>query len=132
MAALSAIDLSPLMDLAFSMLIIFMISTPMMQQQTEQKVDVELPKTTVSLASPSDVKSVALSVKRNGEFYVGSDRVSLAQMDARLRDLALQSEPPVLSIRGDKAVTYQKVMDIINLVKKHKLTKISLDTEYEG
>lgn len=129
MSSMSEINVTPLLDLAFVLLVIFMISTPMMNQK-EAPISVNLPVAGGQPAAPGEKdQNQILSVKRNGQLYFGAELVTEAEMDRRLAALASSPKPPVLSIRGDREVPYQKVITLINLVKKNKLSRISLDTE---
>ena len=51
-------------------------------------------------------------------------------MEARLDAVAeMTGDQPVIHIRGDKSLRYQKIFDVINLLKARNLTKLSLDTK---
>lgn len=126
MEAVSEINVTPLIDLAFALLIIFMITTPLL----EQTIQLNLPKEDSRDQAPRDQSNIqVISIDAEGQVYWGEQPVSLAKLDDMLNGLAGQANPPVLSIRGDEAIQYQSVIDVLNLVKKHKLTRISLDTQ---
>ena len=129
--AMSEIDVTPLIDLAFSLLIIFMISTPMMNQK-EAPIPVTLPVTSGQPQPDSKDEFQTLTANRNGELFFGREKVTAAEMDRRLAALAASAKPPVLSIRGEGEGKYQHVVTILNLVKKNKLSRISLDTEVKN
>ncbi len=134
MSSMSEINVTPLLDLAFVLLIIFMISTPMMKQnEKESPIPVNLPITSGAPGSAEDKdKFQDLSVDKTGRMFFGRDAVSEIEMDRRLAQLATSAKPPVLSIRGDKDGKYQNVVTLLNLVKKNKLSRISLDTEIKN
>lgn len=125
MEAVSEINVTPLIDLAFALLIIFMITTPLL----EQTIPLNLPKEEQrDQPSPSDMRVQPISIDSQGKVYWGEEEVSLVKLDQMLGGLAGDPDPPVLRIRGDAEMQYQKIIDVLNLVKKHKLTRISLDT----
>lgn len=122
--AMSEINVTPLIDLAFALLIIFMITAPLL----EQSMDIDVPLEDVRPQSPSEQKIQEISVDAEGRYYWGREPMSLERIDEMLELIALDAEPPVIQVRGDAAIPYQRVIDIVNLVKKHKLSKLSLET----
>ena len=125
MSALTEINVTPLIDLAFALLIIFMVTTPLL----EQSIDVNLP-VEASKAQPDDREEFqAISVDKSGDYYWGEEQVSLLQLGDLLDTMAMDAAPPVLSIRADANLPYQKVITVIDMIKQRKLSKISLDTK---
>ena len=122
------LNVTNLIDLGFMLLVIFMVATPLMQQ--EQAVGVNLPSVAKSAQPKSqpDEKHVAVGVDARG-YYVDSPGTSLtlAQLRSRLAALAGQPKPPVIRIRGDATVPYQKVADLINEVQRAGLTRVKFD-----
>ena len=117
--------MTPLIDLAFALLIIFMVTTPLL----EQTIDVNLP-VEASKSQPDDREEFqAVSVDKSGDYYWGEDEVSLLQLGDLLDTMAMDPAPPVLSIRADATLPYQKVITVIDMIKQRKLSKISLDTK---
>ena len=125
LSALTEINVTPLIDLAFALLIIFMVTTPLL----EQTIDVNLP-VEASKAQPDDREEFqAVSVDKSGDYYWGEDQVSLQELGDLLDTMAMDPAPPVLSIRADATLPYQKVITVIDMIKQRKLSKISLDTK---
>ncbi len=139
MHALSELNVTNLLDLAFVLLIIFMIATPLINQ--EQKIEVELPiESARPQATPDkDAKFVAVTVKADGTFLIDADGnrpVAARDLPARLKALALASagdeKPPVIRIRADATVPYQKIITLMDELKKAKLSQVSFDTQVES
>jgi biopolymer transport protein ExbD len=127
LAALTEINVTPLIDLAFALLIIFMITTPLLEQTIEVNLPVEAAKSQAS--EREDFQ--AISLDRSGVIYWGDEVVSETLLGQRLDDLALDADPPVLSIRADAQLQYQAVISVVDMIKQRKLSKISLDTKVE-
>ena len=126
MSAMTDLNVTPLMDLAFSLLIIFMISTPLL----EQTIPVNLPKQDSNSAnSRPDIDFQVITIDSTGQIYWGKQRVDLIELDNLLASLATMPNPPAISFRGDRTLRYQQVIDVINAIKRHNLTKLHLDTE---
>lgn len=123
---MTELNVTPLMDLAFSLLIIFMISTPLL----EQTIPVNLPKQDANSAnSRPDIDFQLITIKDNGQIYWGKQRVDLVELDSLLASLSKMPEPPAVSLRADRNLRYQQVIDVIDAIKRHNLTKLHLDTE---
>lgn len=124
LSAMSEINVTPLIDLAFALLIIFMITTPLL----EQSITIELPLETARTQPPREGAFEYISLDARGQIFWGDKRVSLDELEEELRYVASRNEPPVISIRADANLPYQRVVDVIDLVKKYKLHQLSLDT----
>lgn len=123
---MTELNVTPLMDLAFSLLIIFMISTPLL----EQTIPINLPKQDKNAASERpEIKFQVISITKTGQIYWGKQPVDMNELDRLLGLLANEKEPPAISLRGDFSLPYQKIVDVIDAVKRHNLTKLHLDTE---
>jgi hypothetical protein len=124
------LNVTNLIDLGFMLLVIFMIATPLIQQ--EQTIPVNLP--TVAKAPQAKVdredRFVAVAVDAKG-FYVENRTkpVTLAELRTRLRALAAEAKPPVIRIRGDAAVPYQRVAELFNEVQAAGLTRFTIDSQ---
>lgn len=126
MTAMSDINVTPLIDLAFALLIIFMITTPLLEQSIPLQLPVETQK---PQPARDQIRFETISVNREGQVFWGDQPVTLARLDTILQNLSTEPDPPVLSIRADAALNYQKVIDVLDLIRRHQLTRISLDTQ---
>jgi biopolymer transport protein ExbD len=71
-----------------------------------------------------------ITIDAEGSYQWGNDSISIQQLESRLDEIAnAQGEQPVIHIRADRKLTYQKVIDVVNMLKKRNLTKLSLDTK---
>lgn len=123
---MTELNVTPLMDLAFSLLIIFMISTPLL----EQTIPVNLPKQDANSASARpDIDFQLITIKADGQIYWGKQSVDLVELNSLLASLSKTQDPPAISLRADRNLIYQKVIDVIDAIKRHNLTKLHLDTE---
>ena len=124
------LNVTNLIDLGFMLLVIFMVATPLIQQ--EQTVTVNLP--TVSKApqqkADKNDRFVAVGVDTKG-FYVDNNTtpLTLVELGSRLRALAAEPKPPVIRIRGDSKVFYERVAELINEVQKAGLSRVTFDSQ---
>ncbi|MFZ5496599.1 MAG: ExbD/TolR family protein [Verrucomicrobiota bacterium] len=123
------LNITNLVDLGFTLLIIFMIATPLIQQ--EQTIPVNLPGESRrdQQKAPPDTEFVAVSVDRAGNYYFGSQRVSLPELSRLLMGEAAKSRQPVIRIRADLTLQWQQVVRVMDEIRRHNLTKITFDTE---
>jgi biopolymer transport protein TolR len=118
------INITNLVDVALTVLVIFMIAAPMMTPG----IDVNLPRTDASL--PHDQEGITVSIKDNREVYIDSNRVGLADLSLRLEAI-LKNKPPgiVVYIRADKSVDYGYVIDIVGRIRKAGIKELGLVAE---
>lgn len=128
-APISELNVTNLIDLGFTLMIIFMIATPLINQ--EQTIPVNLPVESVSdqTPPPPDTKFQNVSIDRSGRYFFGVAPVSLEELGVRLADLARQPTPPVIRIRADLALQWQQVVTLMDELKRNNLTKITFDTQ---
>jgi biopolymer transport protein ExbD len=119
------INITPMLDLAYVLLIVFIIMTT----ASVQGVKVNLPKAsnTPSLAKP---KTVAISINNEGKIFL--DTVPVASLDELKQQLlqhkAQDADFPVV-IKGDAEVQYKNVVDVLALVGELNLTQVGLATQ---
>jgi biopolymer transport protein ExbD len=117
------INITPMLDLAYVLLIIFIILTT----ASVQGIKVDLPKAsaTVSLAKP---ETKAITINNNGQVFLDAYPVTLPELESRLRtQKALTPDFPVI-VKGDSSVQYQKVMDVLDLLRRIDLPHVGLVT----
>ena len=124
--AISDLNVTPLIDLAFSLLIIFMITTPLM----EQSIRVELPHQSEQTAVDPDEQQIeTISIKASGTYFWGDRQVKKNELAELLFEAATAPKEPVIHLRADGGLRFQSVVDVIDLIKKEKITHFSIDTQ---
>lgn len=113
--ALAELNITPLLDLVFVLLIIFMITTPLMEQQ----LPVDLPKATTSLPTTMpDPKSIlTLTLSKDGSVLLGSDKVTLDQLTPLLTQRKARDPELVVSLRADSSLPYEKIFRALEAVR---------------
>ena len=127
LAVISDLNVTPLIDLAFSLLIIFMITTPVIEQFNR----IDLPNQPKNENQPLPKRNDQfITIDEKGSYLWGQDPVSKVELESRLDEIASNAgEQPVIHIRGDRSLRYQKIFDVFNMLKARNLTKLSLDTK---
>ncbi|MDQ8180174.1 biopolymer transporter ExbD [Pelagicoccus sp. SDUM812005] len=124
----SELNVTALIDLGFALLIIFMISTPLIEK--EQVMEVDLPVSGQS-SEKTVPKSVDITVLKDG-YRVDGNIMGEPELERELARFATERKAPVISIRGDAETPYQRIMNLMDLLKEYKLGKIHFVTKDEG
>ncbi|MFT3781992.1 MAG: biopolymer transporter ExbD [Nibricoccus sp.] len=130
---IAELNVTNMIDLGFTLLIIFMTATAVSQQ--EQTMPLNLPADTKrAQAEPDkDTKFITVAIDNKGAYYLDNAPVTFARLTERLRDIGLQAKSPgkapVVRIRGDAKVVYEKIVAILDILHQNGLTRISLDTQ---
>ena len=122
MHTLNELNVTPLLDLAFVLLLIFMITTPLMEHST----DLILPtgKQDGQATDPNSV--INLSLFRDDRILLNTESVALGDLTARLAQLHEARPEAAVIVRSHKELTVQRIMEIMDAVKAAKITKVGL------
>ncbi len=118
------INITPMLDLSYVLLVIFVIMTT----ATVQGMRVNLPKASPSksLAKPT---TKAISVTQDGRVFLDTIPVTMQELEQRLvQQRSITPEFPVV-VRGDGGVQYQSVIDVLDLLGKLNITTVGLATK---
>lgn len=128
MHTLNELNVTPLLDLAFVLLLIFMITTPLMENSTE----LILPsgQKDGTLVDPNSVLNV--SIFRDNKLMLNTEVIEMDRLTERLAELhALKPEVAVV-VRSHKELPVQQLMDVLDAVKRAQITKVGLAKIAEG
>ena len=122
------INITPLMDTVFFLLIIFMITAPLL----EYSINVSPPKMNASEMKPDEYSRV-INVKKNGDIEFEKKIMNPARLIARLRELKASPDGGRIKVflRADKDLLYGSVIQVMKDVKNAGFTDISLITEVD-
>ena len=113
-----------MLDLAYVLLVIFIIMTTASVQGTK----VNLPKASAapSLAKPT---TKAITVTNDGKLFLDTEPVTMQELEQRLQQIkAVAPEFPVV-VRGDSATQYQNIIDVLDLLGRLGITQVGLATK---
>ena len=120
--ALSEINVTALVDVMTVLLIIFMITTPMIQSG----VQVNLPR--ASAAAPDLDEGLVITITSEGSLYLEDRLLSISQFDGVFREIFEDQQDKPVFIRGDEQVSYGAVIAVLDKLKEHGVTQIGLAT----
>ncbi len=118
---LSEINVTPLVDVMLVLLVIFMVTTPMLQRAT----DVDLPR--AARAEVKEEQRVTLTLTREGRIFLNDQEVPRAELVQRLT--ALASGERLVHFRGDARVPYGLVIEVMDAVKAAGIETIGMVTQ---
>jgi biopolymer transport protein ExbD len=118
------INITPMLDLAYVLLIIFIILTT----ATVQGIKVNLPKASAQ-PSLAENKTKAISITADGTIYLDTFPVSMQELETLLRQYKTANPNLPVIIKADAGIQYQRVVDILDLVGKLEITQLGLVTQ---
>jgi biopolymer transport protein ExbD len=123
-APLAEINVTPMVDVMLVLLVIFMITAPLLSVG----VPLDLPKSRAAqLSEPK--KPVIVSINREGEVFIGDERIGTEELEGRLATLAAEDPNRIVYVRSDRTNTYERLMDMLGLVNHAGFSKVSLIAE---
>jgi biopolymer transport protein TolR len=121
---MAEINVTPFVDVMLVLLIVFMVTAPLLTVG----VPVDLPKTKAQALS-QDREPLSVSVRRDGSIYLQNTRVAQDDLVPRLTAIATNGYDQRIFVRGDKAVDYGRVMEVMALISAAGFTHIGLVTD---
>lgn len=120
----SELNVTPLIDLAFVLLIIFMITTPLI----EANIDLIVPtsKQAEGAVDPRDVQFV--EIDRSGVIQLNEVPVSVEELRAELVRMVAEQPDTAVAIRADRDLTIQVLISLMDAVKEAGITRVGLLT----
>jgi biopolymer transport protein ExbD/biopolymer transport protein TolR len=123
----SNINVTPMVDVMLVLLIIFMVITPMLQN----KVNIDLAKTDNPTSMPDADKedAIVVAVTRNGDVYLGQERVAATELGAKVRDKLTDKPGKQIFVRADARAKFLDVENAIDDVRSAGVDSVGLLTE---
>ncbi|HEX3445452.1 MAG TPA: biopolymer transporter ExbD [Chthoniobacterales bacterium] len=124
---LTEINITPLLDLAFVLLIIFIITTPLM----EKSVNLEVPTSGEANQSVDSSTVQTIGIDRDNVITFNDETVDLSTLESRL--IALRTEKPEapVIVRPDKSLTVQQLVSVMDVLQRAKISKVGVATRSE-
>lgn len=118
------INITPMLDVAYVLLLIFIIMTT----ATVQGINVNLPKAsnTPSLAKP---KTKAISIAQDGTLYLDTYPVSLQELETRLSQYKAATPDLPVVLKADATIQYQRVIEVLDIVTRLQISQLGLVTQ---
>jgi len=124
---LTEINVTPLLDLAFVLLIIFMITTPLI----ENSIDLVVPSSSTAKTSvnPSDVYTI--SIDKNDVMKLNNEALTAADLESRLATLHAENPSTAVIVRPDRDLAVQKFVSVMDILRRTGIAKVGVMTHPE-
>ena len=127
LSTLSEINITPLLDLAFVLLIIFMITTPLL----ENSVNLVIPSSGAANAPVNTAQVQTISIDRRETIKINDKQVTAADLVPRLEELKLANPDVAIVIRPDRDLPVQKLIALMDALQRAQITKVGIATKAE-
>jgi biopolymer transport protein ExbD len=118
------INVTPMLDLAYVLLVIFIIMTT----ASVQGIKVNLPKASAqpSLAKPT---TKAITITEDGRIFLDAYPVTMQELESRLQQIKAATPSFPVVVKGDSKVQYEKVIEVLDLLGRLDITQLGLVTQ---
>ncbi len=123
----AGMQLAPMIDIVFLLLIFFIVTWQFSRSETELNVSVPTAEEGSELTRPKG--EIIINVLSDGIIRVEGLTVDLTQLNTKLSAIARQFENQPVRIRGDGAVPYQRIVEVIDTCQKAGIWNISFATQ---
>jgi biopolymer transport protein TolR len=121
---MSEINVTPLVDVMLVLLVVFMVTAPLLTVG----VPVELPKTEAAQIVGQD-EPLVITVNAQGKLFIQETEVDLERLVPRLQAITANRSETRIFVRGDRALAYGRVMEVMGTVNLAGFTRVALITE---
>jgi biopolymer transport protein ExbD len=126
---IAELNVTNLIDLGFTLLIIFMIATPLINQEQSNPVNLPVTSKLPSQRPDQGTTFETITLTKAGRYLWRDKDVSYSELCSKLNAVASQTKPPVIRIKADADISWQKMASVIDELKKRGLGKIDLPTQ---
>lgn len=124
-SSLNELNITPLLDLAFVLLVIFIITTP----QLSNDLEMNLPSPKKEKPPTPPPKINRLNVDRNGQITLNEQVIDLPALKQTLVAMKTVDPEVTVVVKGASDVDYQKVIGVLDALQQADITKVGLATE---
>ena len=124
-SSLNELNITPLLDLAFVLLVIFIITTPQLSNDLE--MNLPSPKKDKPITPPPKINRI--TVEATGRIALNDETVELPALKPTLVALKHADPEATVVVRGAADVDYQRVISVLDALQQADITKVGLATE---
>ncbi len=127
---MSEINVVPMVDEMLVLLIIFMVAAPMLQKGVE--VNLPVAGRTTEISSERVFLDVPKSYSDDRRVFIDKEAIRIDFLAERIRQIVLTRTDKTVYLRGDGAITYQELMDVIDRLKEAGIQNVGMITALPG
>ncbi len=121
------LEMTPLMDLMFTLLVFFIYS--MLSMTVHHGVPLTLPEAKSSHVERH--RNVQISITRTGHIFVNKRQVELKEIPAVILAMTKDLKKTTVLVSGDGAVSYERIMEVLDILRTHGISDVVLETRHE-
>ncbi len=121
-----SIEMTPLIDMVFLLLIFFLVATTF--HQTEREMQVALPHAAFAGPISTSLREIIVNVDRDGNIIVSGRTMSAADLQAVIEEAVAANPQQKVTVRGDKRTAYDNVVRVLDVCKGSGVQEPYLDT----
>lgn len=122
------IEIIPMIDTMFFLLVFFMIAT--LSMALEKGMPVDLPESGTATDDIPD--HVSLTLTENDELFFNKETITVPELAPRLQRLLNDQEHPAVVINADEAVSHGRVVEVMDIVRQSGITTMAIATDAAG
>jgi len=119
----SHLDIAPLIDIVFLLLVFFMLTSTFM---VPEAIELELPES--SSAQVSDITPIVVSVNQTGQLALNGERIELEQLRAAIEPLIKQNADAPITLKSDASTRVQQLLQVMDEIRAAGGTDVALAT----
>lgn len=123
----SEINITPIVDVMIVLLVIFMVTAPMLVSG----IKVDLPETTSKPIAGQD-EPLAVSIDAKGKIYIMDTLIEESMLIEKLKAITKSNMDTRIFVRGDKSLTYGRIMSIVGDINAAGFSKVALITNVKS
>jgi len=120
----SEVNILPLIDVLFAILLFFMLSSIVLTEKNQ--ITVQRPTNSQAEQVGKAKKTITITLKKNKKLYLEDNEIVASELSERLKRLGEDNSIEQILIDADKACSYGDVMEILDIIKKAGLNSIGL------
>lgn len=124
------IELTPIIDMVFLLLIFFLVATTF--HQTEREMQIALPEAASSQALTVALREIVINVDAEGEIILNGRNVSAAELGATITRAVESNPEQKVTVRGDRNTVYASIVSVLDVCRTSGIQEPFLDTLTSG
>jgi biopolymer transport protein ExbD len=122
--SLNELNITPLLDLVFVLLVIFIITTPQMMNNLEMNLPSGNPPKTNEKPKVNNI-----TINANGDTFLNNEYVTMTALRQKLEDIKTEDPSPNVVVKGSDDVDYQHMVNVLDILQQLDITKVGLMTD---
>lgn len=123
------VDMAPLIDCVFLLLIFFLVATTL--KKIDKELPLELPDSSAAMEIQQPDAFSVIGIDMDGTFYLDGTPATISQLQNNLRTVKASDPDKKFRLDVDKQVPFHKVMEILDVLRFEELTNVGINTRNE-